>query len=92
MYTYYVLVELNVIDRKHGGKFITPIQLIQFIICLLSAIYETLNPNDCGTDMSLAFWLWLNYIIFFVFFVKIFLEKSSEREAARKTDFAKKDL
>lgn len=83
MYGYYLLVEMKLLDRRHGGKFITPIQLIQFVLCLFSAIYETFHPEQCGTDMSIAFWLWMNYIIFLIFFLNIFYQKSTERTNRR---------
>jgi len=82
MYGYYFLVELNLIDRKYGGKYITPIQLVQFILCLSSSIYESVYPSQCNNlDYKVIVWLWFNYIIFFVFFIKIFFQKSSERRA-----------
>jgi len=31
MYLYYFFAELNLVNRKWGGVFITPIQIIQFI-------------------------------------------------------------
>lgn len=80
MYGYYFLVELNLIDRKYGGKFITPIQLCQFVLCLSLSIYETIYPAECNNlDYKVVVWLWFNYVIFFSFFVKIFFQKSAER-------------
>jgi len=80
MYGYYFLVELNLLDRKYGGKFITPIQLLQFILCLSSSIYESIFPSQCNKlEPHIIAWLWFNYVIFFVFFIKIFFQKTSER-------------
>ena len=36
MYFYYFLAELKLIDRRYGGIFVTPLQLAQFILCILS--------------------------------------------------------
>jgi len=82
MYGYYFLAEMDKIDRSLGGKFITPIQLIQFMFCLASAIFETLQPN-CGTHIGTILFLFVNYFIFFVFFVKIWIDKKRERRQAR---------
>jgi len=83
MYGYYFLTEANLIDRRLGGKFITPIQLIQFIFCLVLAIVETtmdLSTNGgCKTDYSVISFMLINYVIFFVFFVKVYLDKKTER-------------
>jgi hypothetical protein len=84
MYGYYFLAELNLIDRKYGGLFITPIQLVQFIICLFLGSYESvkyfLQGNQCNhLTPGVASWLWFNYMIFFVFFVNIFFQKKSAR-------------
>jgi len=85
MYGYYFLVELNIIDRRLGGKFITPIQLAQFILCLLFGTYESLFPNHCNNvGYFIPVWLWVNYTIFFIFFVKIFIDKRSERSRVAK--------
>jgi len=83
MYGYYFLTEANLIDRRLGGKFITPIQLIQFIFCLILALVETymnLESNGgCKTHYGVMAFMLVNYFIFFVFFVKVFIDKKSER-------------
>jgi len=82
MYGYYFLAEMDKIDRSLGGKFITPIQLIQFMFCLGAVIYETIQPN-CGTHFGTVVFLFVNYMIFFLFFVKIWIDKRRERKQSR---------
>lgn len=85
MYGYYLLVELKLIDRKYGGKFITPIQLCQFVLCLSLSVYESIFPSQCNSlEPHIIAWLWFNYVIFFLFFIKIFFQKSSERSGPRR--------
>jgi len=79
MYGYYFLAELNQIDRSLGGKFITPIQLIQFIFCIVAILIEIVQ-GSCGTHLGAFYFLFANYLIFFVFFVKIWFDKKKERQ------------
>jgi len=83
MYGYYFLTEANLIDRRLGGKFITPIQLIQFIFCLVLAVLETYSDvttnGGCKTDYNVMLFMLINYFIFFAFFVKVYLDKKTER-------------
>jgi hypothetical protein len=83
MYGYYFLAEANLIDRRLGGKFITPIQLIQFVFCLVLAIIETVwnlvTNGGCNSDYSVIIFMFVNYGIFFIFFVKVYLDKKNER-------------
>jgi len=87
MYGYYFLAEANLIDRRLGGKFITPIQLVQFIFCLVLAVVETLwnlaTHGGCGTDYSVIVFMLVNYGIFFGFFIKVYLDKKNERTRGR---------
>jgi len=80
MYGYYFLAELNKIDRSLGGKVITPIQLAQFLLCLFLMTYETFIAQGCNTHLGAMSFEIGNYIIFFLFFVKIYLDKKKERE------------
>jgi len=82
MYGYYFLAELNKIDRTLGGKFITPIQLIQFVFCMGCVLFESIQ-SDCGSHFWATGFLYANYLIFFVFFVKVWLDKKRERRQAR---------
>jgi len=83
MYGYYFLVEFNLINRNFGGKYITPIQLIQFVICMFGVTYETINYKECGSDIRVVAWVYGTYLIFFVLFVKVWLDKRNERKAPR---------
>jgi len=82
MYGYYFLTEIDKIDRSLGGKFITPIQIVQFMFCLASVIFESFQ-KDCGTHMGAVVFMVVNYMIFFVFFVKVWVDKNRERRQAR---------
>lgn len=82
MYGYYALVELGVVSRSLGGKFITPIQLIQFILCMLSILYEAVNYEKCQSNTKTLVWVIVQYVVFFGFFAKIFLDKKRERQRA----------
>jgi hypothetical protein len=90
MYGYYFLAELNLINRRYGGMFITPIQLVQFVICLVLGTYESIKyffqGNQCNNlSPAVASWLWFNYMVFFVFFVNIFFDKSAARSTTDRT-------
>jgi len=90
MYGYYFLAEANLIDRRLGGKFITPIQLIQFIFCLALAIIETIwnvaTNGGCKSDYSVIIFMFVNYAIFFVFFVKVYVDKKNERRGGSSSE------
>jgi len=79
MYGYYFLVEFNLIGRSFGGKYITPIQLVQFIICMVSVTYETIYYKECGSDWRTIAWVYGTYLVFFVFFVQVYRDKASQR-------------
>jgi len=77
MYGYYLLVELKLLDKKYGGRFITPIQLLQFVLCLSLSVYESIFPAKCNSlEMSTVLWLWANYVIFFLFFYENIFSKT----------------
>jgi len=79
MYGYYFLAEMNWIDRRLGGKFITPLQIAQFVFCLAFNAYETFNIQRCGSDPFTVFYMWVTYLIFLYFFVQIFTSKKEAR-------------
>eukprot|EP01123_Difflugia_compressa_P008493 TRINITY_DN2548_c0_g1_i1.p1 TRINITY_DN2548_c0_g1~~TRINITY_DN2548_c0_g1_i1.p1 ORF type:complete len:368 (-),score=48.39 TRINITY_DN2548_c0_g1_i1:70-1173(-) len=89
MYGYYFLTELNSIDRTLGGKFITPIQIVQFMLCMSSVIYEMFQTG-CETNFPVTIFLLANYLIFFVFFVKVWVDKRKDRHRVRRTEKKKK--
>jgi len=83
MYAYYGLTEANMIDRRLGGMFITPIQLIQFVFCLVLAFTELVwnlyTNGGCRSDNYVILFMLGNYLIFFSFFVKVYTDKKRER-------------
>jgi len=81
MYGYYFLVELYPSIRWFGGKYITPIQLIQFVICMASVSLEIYK--NCGSDNRVVIWVFATYIVFFLFFVQVWLEKRKLRHEER---------
>jgi hypothetical protein len=85
MYGYYFLAEMNWVDRRLGGKFITPMQLCQFLLCMLFNAFETFNINKCGSDWRVVAYMWFTYLIFFGFFWKIYTTKRTERHTTRGT-------
>uniref|UniRef100_A0A6B2LD01 Elongation of fatty acids protein n=1 Tax=Arcella intermedia TaxID=1963864 RepID=A0A6B2LD01_9EUKA len=93
MYGYYALAEMNKIDRRLGGKFITPIQIIQFVVCWVAMVVEVLvNLRvDCGADLNVIGFELLNYAVFFVFFVKIYQDKKTLRDTSPAQNSQKQD-
>jgi hypothetical protein len=91
MYGYYFLAEMNLIDRRLGGKFITPMQLAQFLLCMVFNGFETyfLLTANCGSDWRVVAYMWFTYGVFFVFFWKIFTTKRTERTQSEGGDKAK---
>lgn len=99
MYAYYMLSSVTPAIR-HFGIYITPIQILQFILCLLSLVPETVGTiagtGKCstGTQRSLV-WMWCTYSVFLCLFVKMFTEKKKNRKsktngAAKGTNGTKK--
>eukprot|EP01128_Nolandella_sp_AFSM9_P007490 TRINITY_DN4119_c0_g1_i1.p1 TRINITY_DN4119_c0_g1~~TRINITY_DN4119_c0_g1_i1.p1 ORF type:complete len:520 (-),score=92.10 TRINITY_DN4119_c0_g1_i1:93-1652(-) len=82
MYGYYFFTDLGM-PRTYGGVFITPIQLIQFVLAMLTTVYESIYSEKCGTNMQSMLWLWFTYSVFLVLFIKLFLDKKRSRQAAR---------
>jgi len=83
MYFYYFATDINIISNYWGGIIITPIQIIQFIVCMLSVLYETIFFEKCQTDLYPILWLWFCYVVFLGFFVVLFNEKKSNREKSK---------
>jgi len=86
MYGYYFLAEANLIDRRLGGKFITPVQLIQFIFCVvcagIEAVWNSSTNGSCKSDYRVIIFMFVNYAIFFTFFVKVYVDKKNERRGS----------
>eukprot|EP01126_Amoeba_proteus_P046158 TRINITY_DN5200_c0_g1_i1.p1 TRINITY_DN5200_c0_g1~~TRINITY_DN5200_c0_g1_i1.p1 ORF type:complete len:130 (-),score=8.45 TRINITY_DN5200_c0_g1_i1:52-441(-) len=83
MYGYYFLVEFNLVNRSFGGKWITPIQLVQFLICLFACSYEIFFREKCNGHTPTQIWIYFLYFVFFCFFVKVYVDKKAERHAQR---------
>jgi len=93
MYFYYFLTELGM-NRKYGGMFITPIQLVQFIVALSLITFETLHVSECNSTPWAIAWMWFTYGVFLLFFLKLYFDKKQERSggrAPRKEDKKKED-
>lgn len=89
MYGYYFLAELNLVDRRLGGKFITPMQLLQFLMCMVFNAFESyfiLTNRNCGSDWRVVAYMWFTYGVFFVFFWKIYTTKARQRTQTEPTD------
>lgn len=69
-------------NRKYGGMLITPIQIVQFVVALLIVTYEGIFMEQCGTPMAMS-WLWFTYVVFLVFFIKLYWDKKRERQHGR---------
>jgi len=80
MYAYYFLTDFWKGVRKFG-IFITPIQIIQFIMCLTALVPETFL--ECGSKPRAIQWMWFTYCTFLAFFVKMFLDKKKARREAK---------
>jgi hypothetical protein len=92
MYGYYFLAEMNWVDRRLGGKFITPMQLLQFLMCMVFNGFETYflwTGRNCGSDWRVVAYMWFTYGIFFIFFWKIYTTKRTERTQSERTDKTK---
>jgi len=80
MYGYYFLAEMNWVDRRLGGKFITPMQLLQFLLCMIFNAIETFNIERCGSDWRVVAYMWFTYLVFFAFFWNIYTTKKTQRD------------
>jgi len=86
MYAYYGLTEANLLDRRFGGRFITPIQLIQFVFCLTLALIELFwnitSGGGCGSNNYVILFMLVNYLIFLGFFVRVYIDKKNQRSSS----------
>merc|ERR1711907_194634 len=95
MYAYYFLTTITP-EVKAFATYITPIQILQFIMCLLSLVPEAMGmltgfPDKCtsGTKRSVG-WMIFTYSIFLCLFVKMFGDKKKALKAKKAKDKAKK--
>jgi len=80
MYGYYLATDFG-LSRRFGGMFITPIQLVQFVVCILAVVYETINYKECNTDLRVIGWIWFTYVVFLAFFVHVYTSKKEQRDS-----------
>jgi GNS1/SUR4 family len=86
MYSYYMLADVWPGVRMFGPM-ITPIQLVQFVLCLslLAAeiVWMFVDPQNCQSYVPGIFWLAFTYLVFFALFVKLYGDKKRQVAAAR---------
>ena len=78
MYAYYMLVDYVPAVRRFG-VLITPVQLVQFTLCiglLVGEVYYWFsNPSVCQPDPEPVYWLAFCYVAFLALFVKLYIDK-----------------
>ena len=89
MYGYYSAVTIAPSVRKYG-LYITPIQITQFIICLLSLLpdaYDTMIHGGarCGSTTRAVIWMLFTYGAYLGMFVIMFgiKKKAAKRDESR---------
>lgn len=78
MYGYYCLSE-HWQGVRMFGVFITPIQIVQFLIVMVAMVPSTLDPVGCGATKRAVVWWWCAYIMWLVLFTMMFLKKKTAR-------------
>eukprot|EP00756_Hemistasia_phaeocysticola_P021548 Hpha_TRINITY_DN15781_c1_g1::TRINITY_DN15781_c1_g1_i2::g.40755::m.40755 len=81
MYGYYFITE-HWQGARMFGVFITPTQIVQFLIVMAGMIPSTLSPSECGATKRAVVWWWFCYTVWLVLFTKMFLKKKAARSAA----------
>jgi len=61
---------------------ITPIQIAQFVIAMLSITYESFHVSDCASNATALYWMWFTYAVFLFLFIKLYGDKMEERSGA----------
>ena len=84
MYGYYSVVTVAPSVRKYG-LYITPVQILQFVVCLLSLLPEALDAllygaARCKSTQRAVVWMLFTYGIYLAMFTKMFKAK---KKAAR---------
>lgn len=88
MYAYYFMSSITPGTRRFG-IFITPIQILQFIMCLCSMAPEALaallgSPAVCTTATGRSIsWMVFTYSVFLYLFVQMFSKKKQDRRAGK---------
>lgn len=92
MYGYYFLTDFGL--SRSWGVFVTPIQLVQFVLAMLTITYESFNVEACGSTPFALAWMWFTYAVFLAFFIKLYLDKMAlfggKKEAAKAAPKGKK--
>lgn len=88
MYGYYAIVTVAPSVRKYG-LYITPIQILQFLLCLASLVPEAADAllNDglrCGATKRCVAWMLFCYLTYLGFFIKMFNDKKAKAKEARR--------
>ena len=87
MYGYYAAVTVFPDLRKYG-IYITPIQILQFMVCLLALVPDTIDAlafesARCGATKRCVAWILFAYFTYLGFFIKMFQDKKKARQASR---------
>lgn len=78
MYGYYFITEHRQGARRLG-VYITPIQIVQFLVVMAAMVPSTLDPSGCGATPRAIVWWWFAYSVWLVLFTKIFFEKMTDK-------------
>jgi len=85
MYGYYCLSE-HWQGVRNFGVYITPTQIIQFLIVMAGLVPNTISPAECGSTPRAVAWWWITYTFFLCFFTKMFMDKMNARSARIKAE------
>jgi len=83
MYLYYGVTEFWQ-GARHFGVFITPIQIIQFIMVICAMVPSMISPSACGATRRAVMWWGFTYAVFLTLFVQMFLQKKNSRRSGAK--------
>lgn len=84
MYGYYLLTDLGM-SRRWGGILITPIQIVQFVVCIASAFPEPIFASVCKPiSVPSMFYTFLCYATFLCFFIVLWNQKRQARLQMKK--------
>lgn len=81
MYGYYAATDLG-LSRRWGTMVITPLQLTQFVVCLLWVSFEWVamamwGSHACGSDVRTLTWVYLCYVVFLILFYIMYSGKKT---------------
>jgi len=89
MYGYYCITEYWA-GARNFGVFITPIQIIQFIMVISAMVPSMISPAACGATPRAVGWWSFTYAVFLSLFVQMFLQKKARRSNSKKQAEEKK--